>query len=78
MRVPPNIYLTSPNPLVHPMYSVLQGENASYIGRHYLSELQNGNWDYAHRYLHHGEKYIWFIVSSDQLGWTFPWTPRKH
>jgi len=73
-RIPPHISLTSPDPLVHPMYHVLLGENASYIGRHYLSTLRDGYWDYAHRYLHHGQKYSYWITSSDQLGWTFQWT----
>ncbi|MCD6283240.1 hypothetical protein J7J84_06535 [bacterium] len=76
-RVPPNVYLTSANPWVHPMYHVLLGENAEYIGRHYLSTLRNGYWDYAHRYVHHGQKYIYYIVSSDQLGRTFQWTLRN-
>lgn len=76
-RVPPNVYYTNPNPWVHPMWHVLLGEDASFIGRHYLSMLQNGNWDYAHRYLQNGLQNNKWIVSGDQLGWTFQWVIRN-
>jgi hypothetical protein len=77
LRSSPYIYYTGSDPLVHPMYDVLCGENGSYIARHSFNELQNGNWDYAHRYLHHGEKYIYYVVSDDQQGYTFNWTIRN-
>jgi len=76
-RTSPYIYLTSPDPWVHPKYHVLLGENAEYIGRHYLSTLRNGYWDYAHRYLQYGQKDNKWIVSGDQLGWRFQWTLRN-
>lgn len=79
-REEPNIYFTSTHPFVHPMWHMRAGENATFISRHYLSELDSeyDNWDYAHRYLNWWTKGGKYIVSNDQRGWSFRWTVIVH
>gem|GEM_PF-4119282 len=77
-RQEPYIYFTSPHPWVHPRWHVQMAENAAYIGRHYLCELTDGYWDYAHRYLNRWSKSGKYVVSNDQQGWSFRWTVIVH